>query len=158
LCIELKKYLKNLDNSIQIIVEYNCLNYEVEDKNLVKNNETIKGSNEIDIVLIINNNHYVIEIKYSAYIGTKCERGTVISDILNSKKKGGSYISDNIKINDLVNKNNCIKCGYCILIVTSVVDQYCSSFFDRNNVMIEYYNTKGIYSYYIKKINLKNNR
>jgi hypothetical protein len=152
LYMELKKHLKGIDSSIQIILEYNCLNCDIEKENAVKNNETIRKSFEIDIAVLVNNSHYLIELKYSAYNGNVYTNGTRKEDILNSDKKKGLYESDIEKIRDLINKNDCIKGGYCVLLTTSNIDKDCYSYCIKD-LRVEHHNTIGIYTYYIKKIN-----
>jgi hypothetical protein len=156
LCMELKKYFININSSLQIIIEYNCLNYDLENKDLVKNNETIRKSFEIDIVLLINNNHYLVEIKYSAYKGKEYYKGTDKYTIINSEEKEGSYKSDIKKIRNLVNKNISVICGYCVLLTTSDIN---NDFYSlcKNDLRVELCNTRNIYTYYIKKITRENN-
>ena len=155
LYIELKKYFKIKSTSIYIILEYNSINYDIENNNVIKNNETIRRGYEIDIVIIIDNNHYLVGIKYSAYAGNEYCYGTRKYDMLNSANKKGLYESDIEKVCDLINKNDCIKAGYCILLTTSDCDKDFNILCIRN-INVEHFKTIGMYTYYIKKSERKN--
>jgi len=122
LYLELNKYLKNkypLKN-IHILVEcYDILFYiDNINKNNIENNR-IKKSNKIDIVSIIENKYFLIEIKYSAYINSSkfwnYAAGANKYDILNQYKR------DIIKLKNIINdtKNVNIVNAYCILLVTN---------------------------------------
>lgn len=82
---KLKEYFrKNI--SIEIVLEYYVLNYDLDNydiKDIIKNynvedeNAVIFGSSKIDIVIIFNNKHYLIELKNSIYYGQEWVGGLI---------------------------------------------------------------------------------
>jgi hypothetical protein len=170
LYVELKKYFKNKYPSkvVIIILEYYVLNYDLDNKNIekviidyvkevkknideIKNRHdwVIKKSYKIDIVISINNEHYLVELKYSGYRGKNYEKGTEMTKAIRS------YKDDIKKIDKIVTENSRVVCGYCILLTTKDSDKYCDCLKKiTEEVQLK---TKGMYTYYIKRVEKQNN-
>jgi hypothetical protein len=147
----LKNYFKK-DPSIHIILEYYALNYDLSNndiKDIIKDyeaedeNAVILKSDKIDIVILVDNRHYLIELKCSIYNNKEYYGGTKKDDVIEA------YENDIKKINNLVKKNNSAVCGYCILLTTCNIDNNCRSPCKNLKAKEE---TNGAYTYYIKEV------
>jgi hypothetical protein len=155
-------------NVIRSIIEYHEFNFYLDNNKKIEKDE--KG-HRIDIVLIIDDKYYPIELKYSFYYRGKdgnnvCVAGTELYSVLYKKEKEYSgYIVDIIDIQNLVNEFDIIKCGYCILLTSNGSSEIvkilenpkggCLTNFDINdfpNLEVKQKVHKH-YDYYIKKIN-----
>jgi hypothetical protein len=123
LYLELNEYLKikyPLKNIHTVVECYDILFYIDNNinKNNIKNNR-LKKSNKIDIVSIIENKYYLIEIKYSAYKNSSkfwnYTAGANKYDVLNQYKR------DIIKLKNIINDTNNVNIAnaYCILLITN---------------------------------------
>jgi hypothetical protein len=166
---ELKDILKNEYplKKIHITIEYDYFNFYLE-KNIEikkifdggrkshygnKKNDTSMNRHVIDIVILIDDEYYLIGLKLSEYEDNKPGNksayvgGTEIEKILPS-----GYKEDIDLFTKLVNEFDDIKSRYCILLCTENVKAYscCKIRFLNINVFSENDKNTG-YSYFIKE-------
>ena len=120
LSIELNKYMKQKYPlmRIPIIVEfYDILFYVFENDKFIPEDKTIINSARIDIALFIDNQYFLVELKYSAYDelarDIDYKAGTNKHDIIKGFK------ADVKKLEKIKNDFSSIESGYCILLITS---------------------------------------
>jgi hypothetical protein len=134
LSIKLKDKLKIIfpKETIHVIVEFPDVNFYLS--NNYELNKTDKKNHSIDFVIIINDNYYLFELKYSYYCNIinriVYSKGTRIEDTLKN------YINDIVIIQELVNNNKDIECGYCILILSRNLKDICLENFNLMNVEV----------------------
>jgi hypothetical protein len=127
LTIELHKKIKTVyaNNNVDIIVEYRDVNF------LLAKGETqqrIKNSNSIDILVKIDKDYFPIEIKYSAY---KTEQSSSYCGGSTAESIAYGFQVDLEKVRDLIKSFPDIKCGYCILLITTNLKTYINKKMDN---------------------------
>lgn len=130
LSIELKRRLKNNYplNKTYIIIECYDISIYINNMNHIpKEKNIIKGSNRIDIVLIIDDSYYFIEIKYSAY-DDLAKDYDYRAGIKNKDEIIPKFKDDIKKLHNIINytNSNNLKGSFCILLVTSNLLNECN--------------------------------